>query len=274
MRNKPSKAGLAVLFSFFLLAASLKPSSLQAQPTDPGIATSVDQARAAGVPEVALNRVLLMGVDHGLTPEDLKVFLLAFQIVREEDMPIGPFVGKIDEGLAKGVPPQTIARVLWLRIDEYRFVRQALVETNKADQPHQSISHEDLIRIVASLDAGVSREEFTSFMKRAPAAPMSMLARTAEVLALLKQIRFDETLAEEILFTGLRNRSFTQSWAYLAKVVSMAKHKGATDHEIAIAAQAALREKYPLKEFMAALGFTSRDVRHGPAPGRPNKKAP
>jgi hypothetical protein len=226
------------------------------------------------VAEPALNRILILGNDYGISTDDLDGFLLAVQAVQKESMPVEPFVDKIAEGLAKGIPPQIIVSVLWLRIDDYRFVSGVLDRTARADQRTWFLSQADLTRMVKVLDSGVSRDEFTSLMERAPSTEMSMLVRAAEVFALLKQIQFDEPLAEDILFTGLRNKSFTQSWTYLAKIVATARHRGITDHEIATAARNTLREKRSFKEFMAALDFTSRDVRHGPAVGRRSKTAP
>jgi len=95
-----------------------------------------------------------------------------------------------------------------------------------------------------------------------------MLARASEILAMLRQVRFNQSLAQEILFTGLRNKSLTQSWDYLARVVATAKRRRIPDVEIAIAAQEALETNRPFGDFMASLGFTPRDLQHGPAVGR------
>lgn len=258
------------MFAAFLVVASVSLSYGQGQPADQSVTASIRAARTVGVSETVLNRLMSLAADHRLKDDDVVRLLNFFQTVQTEDLPIDPFMGKIEEGLAKQIPLDTIAAVLGKKLEDYRFVRRVL--TIKTEE--QEISHQDLSRMVGSLDGGITREELARFIQEVSTQDLSMLARATEILALLKQVRFNESLTREILFTGLRNHSLTQSWDYLAKVVSLAKHKGATDHEIAIAAQAALREKYPLKEFMAALGFTSRDVRHGPAPGRPNKKAP
>jgi len=122
--------------------------------------------------------------------------------------------------------------------------------------------------MVGSLDSGITREEFAQFILEAPGQDLSMLARATEILALLKQVRFDTSLTQEILFTGLQNNSLTQSWDYLARVVATAKKRQIPDDEIAREAQQALRTNRSFGDFMAALGFTPRDLRHGPATGR------
>lgn len=270
MNRQIFRNNCTLLFAAFLVVASVSLSYGQGQPADQSVTASIRAARTVGVSETVLNRLMSLAADHRLEDDGVVRLLNFFQTVQTEDLPIDPFMGKIEEGLAKQIPLDTIAAVLGKKLEDYRFVRRVL--TIKTEE--QEISHQDLSRMVGSLDGGITREELARFIQEVSTQDLSMLARATEILALLKQVRFNESLTREILFTGLRNHSLTQSWDYLAKVVSLAKHKGATDHEIAIAAQAALREKYPLKEFMAALGFTSRDVRHGPAPGRPNKKAP
>jgi hypothetical protein len=154
--------------------------------------------------------------------------------------------------------------VLTQKLDDYSFVRKVL----KRKTGEQEISPRDLSRMVDSLDAGITREELTRFILEAPGQDLSMLARASEIRALLKQVRFSDTLTQEILFTGLGNNSLGQSWDYLARVVATAKRRRIPDGEIARAAQEALEEKRPFKDFMTNLGFTSRDLQHGPAVGR------
>ena len=109
-----------------------------------------------------------------------------FQTVQTEDLPIDPFMGKIEEGLAKQIPLDTIAAVLGKKLEDYRFVRRVL--TIKTEE--QEISHQDLSRMVGSLDGGITREELARFIQEASAQDLSMLARATEILALLKQVRF------------------------------------------------------------------------------------
>jgi hypothetical protein len=216
------------------------------------------------VPENVLNRLLILAADDRLQDDDVMRLIKLLETAQTEDLPIEPFMGKIEEGLAKQVPLNTIAAVLGQKLDDFRFVR--IVLTKKAEE--QGISHHDLSRMVSSLDAGISREELDRFILGAPGQDLSMLARASEILAMLKQVRFNQSLAQEILFTGLRHKSLTQSWDYLARVVVTAKRRRIPDVEIAIAAQEALEANRPFGDFMASLGFTPRDLQHGPAVGR------
>jgi len=237
---------------------------VQAQPAEPSVTASVRAAREAGVPETVLNRLLILGADYRLQDHEVVRLIKLLETAQTEDLPIDPFMGKIEEGLAKQVPLNTIASVLGQKLDDYRFVRRVLnIKTGE-----QVIAHRDLSRMVSSLDAGITREELDRFILGASGQDLSMLARASEILALLKQVRFNQSLAQEILFTGLRNKSLTQSWDYLARVVATAKRRRIPDVEIAIAAQEALETNRPFGDFMASLGFTPRDLQHGPAVGR------
>ena len=253
--------------SFILIVATLLVGAslyVQAQPAETSVTASVREARQAGVAETVLNQLLILAADHRLEDEGVVRLVNFVQTVQTEDLSIGPFMGKIEEGLAKQIPLNTIATVLAQKLDDYRFVRKVL----RRKTGEQEISHQDLSRMVGSLDGGIAREELARFILQAPGQNLSMLARASEILALLKQVRFNDTLTQEILFTGLGNNSLSQSWDYLARVVATAKRRQIPDDEIARAAQEALEAKRPFKDFMATLGFTPRDLRHGPAVGR------
>ena len=264
MNRQIFKNNFTLFFAAFLVVASVSLSHGQGQPGDSSVTASVRAARNAGVSETALNRLLILAVDHRLEDDGVVRLVNFLQTVQQEDLPIEPFMGKIEEGLAKQIPLNTIAAVLGQKLKDYRFVISVL--TRKTGE--QQISHDDLSRMVGSLDGGISREEFTRFILEASGQDLSMLARATEILALLQQVQFNEYLTQEILYTGLRKNSLSQSWDYLARVVVAAKRRQIPDDEIARAAREALEANRPFGDFMATLGFTPRDLRHGPAMGR------
>ena len=264
MNRQIFRYSFTLFFAAFLVVASVSLFYGQGQPGDSSVTASVRAARNAGVSETALNRLLILAVDHRLEDDGVVRLVNFLQTVQTENLPIDPFMGKIEEGLAKQIPLNTIAAVLAQRLDDYRFVRRVLMRKTG----EQKITPHDLSRMVSSLDAGITREELARFIQEASGQDLSMLARATEILALLKQVRFNESLTWEILFTGLRNNSLTQSWDYLARVVATAKRRQIPDDEIARAARQALEANRPFGDFMAALGFTPRDLRHGPAVGR------
>jgi hypothetical protein len=264
MNRQIFRNNLTLFFAAFLVFASVSLSYGQAQPGEPSVTASVRAARKAGVSETALNQLLILAVDHRLEDNGVVRLVNFLQTVQTEDLPIDPFMGKIEEGLTKQIPLSTLAAVLAQKLEDYRFVRRVLTRKTGV----QEISHQDLSRMVGSLDGGITREEFARFILEASGQDLSMLARATEILALLKQVQFNESLTQEILFTGLRKNSLSQSWDYLARVVVTAKRRQIPDDEIARAAREALEANRPFGDFMATLGFTPRDLRHGPAMGR------
>ncbi len=264
MNRQIFRNNFTLFFAAFLVGASAILSYGQGHPGDPSVTASVRAARQAGVSETALNHLLTLAVEHRLDDDGVVRLVYFLQTVRTEDLPVDPFMEKIEEGLAKQVPLNTIASVLAHKLEDYRFVRGVL--TGKTGE--QEITPQDLSRMVGGLDSGLTREELAGFILEASKQDLSMLARATELLALLKQVRFNESLAREILFTGLRHNSLTRSWDYLAKVVVTARRRQIPDDEIAAAARQALETNRPFGDFMSALGFTPRDLRHGPAVGR------
>ena len=253
-----------VFFAALLLLASASLSQGQGQPREQSVTASVRAARTAGLSETALNQLLILAVDHRLQDSDVVLLVNFLLTVQTDKLPIDPFMGKIEEGLAKRVSLDTIAAVLTHRLDDYRFVREVLSQKTG----ERVITPHDLSRMVDSLDSGIAREELSQFILEASGQDPAMLARATEILALLKQVRFNESLTRDILFTGLRNNSLTQSWDYLARVVATAKKRQISDDEIAEAARKALEANRPFADFMTSLGFTPRDLRRGPATGQ------
>jgi hypothetical protein len=268
MNRQIFRNNFTVFLAAFLLLASAPLSHGQGQSGDQSVRASVQEARHIGISETTLNRLLILAVDHRLQDNGVVRLVDFLQTVQTEGLPIDPFMEKIEEGLAKGVPLDTIAAVLTHKLDDYRFVRGVL--TRKTGE--QDIRPHDLSRMVGSLDSGIAREELAQFILEASGQDTAMLARATEILALLKQVRFNESLTREILFTGLRHNSLSQSWDYLAGVVATAKKRQISDDEIAQAARQALEANRPLQDFMTSLGFTHRNLRRPPARGHSAEK--
>jgi len=233
----------------------------------------VEAARDAGIPDTVLSRILTLSIDHHLSSTDVVALLDILRTVRSKNLPPQPFVTKIEEGLAKKVAVPTIAAALEQKIDDYQFVRTLLSSTAVpgADQPAADL---DLAAMVDSLSSGISREQLTDFIQQVPPAELSMVAIAVENLALLNQIGFPQDLTLQMLYTGLRLKRFSPPWRYLARVIVVARNRGIPDPNIAEATMRAMEEKRDLRDLMTALGFTGRDLRHGPAVGRSIKGSP
>jgi hypothetical protein len=269
MMVRKSKLIEIILLAILILSFWPAPPGLYAQSQGTSVAALVEQARAAGIPDQELNQILTLSVDHRLAPADTSAILRVLLTARAANFPVKPFVGKVEEGLAKGVPIQTIVAVLEQKADAYRFVQTLLLKAAPIDA--QPVSANDLTSIVNSLNGGVARQELVKLIEEAPAAPVSMLAIAAENLALLRQMGFEETLTSRILATGLRLRGFSPSWRYLPRVVVASRIRGTPDTDIAEAAIKALSEKRDVAGLMEMLGFTGRDLRHGPSAGSSEK---
>jgi len=260
-----------------LLILLLRPyfdsATVHAQSPRQGVTSSVEAARDAGIPDTVLSRILTLSIDHHLSSTDVVALLDILRTVRSKNLPPQPFVTKIEEGLAKKVAVPTIAAALEQKIDDYQFVRTLLSSTAVpgADQPAADL---DLAAMVDSLSSGISREQLTDFIQQVPPAELSMVAIAVENLALLNQIGFPQDLTLQMLYTGLRLKRFSPPWRYLARVIVVARNRGIPDPNIAEATMRAMEEKRDLRDLMTALGFTGRDLRHGPAVGRSIKGSP
>jgi len=250
-----------------LLGPYFDSAMVHAQSPQQMVTSAVEAAHHAGVPDTVLSRILTLSIDHHLSSTDVVTLLDIFRAVGSKNFPPQPFVTKIEEGLAKKVAVPTIVAALEQKIDDYQFARTLLSGTadQGADQP---VADPHLTAMVDSLSSGISREQLTDFIHQAPTAEPSMMAIAVENLALLNQIGFPQDLTLQMLYTGLRFKRFSPPWRYLARVIVVARNRGIPDPNIAEATLRAMEEKSDLRGLMTALGFTGRDLRHGPAVGR------
>ena len=232
-----------------------------------GVTVAVEAARSAGIPDTSLNRILTLSVDYQISSNEVINFLDILRSAQVERLPIEPFVEKVEEGLAKRAAPSAIAAAMERRIEDYRYIQTLIASTVSVDS-NESISNVDLTILADSLSGGLSKNDLALFFREAPSAPVSMLAIAVENLALMKQIGFEEKYTRQVLFTGLRLKCFTPSWRYLSRVIVVARNRGISDLKITEATIRTMKNKTDLRDLMTTLGFTARDLRHGPATGR------
>jgi hypothetical protein len=225
------------------------------------VVSAVESARRQGVPEEIINHLLAYALDNQLGA-DHTVHILSILIrVREAQLPLSPYLDKIQEGLAKQIDPQRLEDGLNKHLNDYQFVRQLLEKKYAGSRIY---AESDLKDLVESLDFGINREELRLLFDRAPAVPPEMMAVAAKNKALLKQLAFDDGIIDDILFTGLAKNSLTPRWSLFFKVAAAAKQKGISTARIAEVAKAVLSQNGDLGQVLTELEFTSRDVRHGP----------
>jgi hypothetical protein len=256
--------GLAALLMVPLYGDPLSVSAQEsAQEAETSVAGVLATARAAGVSETVLSRMLALSGDFHLSAADTTNLIEALCTARLQDLPLEPFLNKIEEGLSKRVAVAIILDALERMLDNFRFVR-TVMETKTPAGSESAISPQGLILLTDGLNGGLSREDFADFIRRAPPASVSMVAVAVENLALLDQIGFDRQLAERMLFTGLRVNHLNSSWRYLAKVIAAARERGLSESHITRLTITAIEKKRSIRELMADLGFTTRDLQRGP----------
>ncbi len=194
------------------------------------IANQVSEVRGAGVPQEMLDQVLALGVEHCLGPDHMTRVLDVLAAAAEEQMPVAPFVRKFEEGLAKQVPPPRIEAALAGKLDDYRFAQEAVVNIIR---PRPGTFHpSDLTPLGESLDLGLPPGTLLDFLENAPDAPLSTLLVGVEALALLHQIGFDNSLATDFLYKGLRHKVLSEKWRSLPEAVVAARARSLSDSEI------------------------------------------
>jgi hypothetical protein len=225
------------------------------------VLSAVKSASQQGVPEKAITRLLVYALDNQLSGKHTVQLLSMMIKVHKAKFPIDPFVEKIQEGLAKQVPPERLVNSLNKRLNSYKFVKELL---KKKYVGTQNFAESVLLMFVDSLDFGLSKEELNLLIIQAPQVPPKMLSIAAKNKALIRQLNFEEKIVDDILFTGLKYQSFTSRWSLLFKVVAAAGRKGISQARIAKASKDVLSRNGDLEEVLSVLGFSSRDIRHGP----------
>ena len=254
------------LLQFLLLILTIGcPVVAQAQQTDDTLVAALREARETGISETTLSQLLALGYEKQFEPSGMAKLLPILAQCQRENLPLGPFLSKIEEGISKRIPPSRIAQVLRTRLEDYRFTRSLIEETlgtRGKDEPASSESH---IRFTETLYCGLSRENLSRLLSTFPTAPLPVVSRGAEVLASLKQVHFDSELAEQIVDTGMKRGFFTAEQREFSQIVAVAKRKGLQDDQIASAAMAIMARGGSRDDFSSQLGITDQDRSgHGP----------
>ncbi|NLI82076.1 MAG: hypothetical protein GX443_10385 [Deltaproteobacteria bacterium] len=236
---------------------------------------AVRQAQDAGVPAPALNRLLAMSYEHGLKPGEVEGLLRAVIEAQKDGFPVQPFLNKIEEGLAKRVAPSRIMEVLEKKGEDYRFTRSLLEDrTRRRGRREAPPPVETQIRLAELLNAGLVREEIRQVVDDFPLVPLPVMIRGVELLATLKQMRFDPTLAGQIVNAGLNRGYFTEEQQDFGRILALAKRRGLSDEELAAAAFAVIENNAPASRLASVLGVSVSELGSrgpqvgGPPPGR------
>src|SRR5512143_1626548 len=122
-RSNPTRLLRFALAAWLVLSLSA-PGPLLANPGN--LDNAVRAAQQAGMPAETVNRLLAMGYEQKVDPEQVIALLELLSAVRKDGLPTAPFLNKVEEGLTKRVPPPVILQVLRERRDDYTFARDLL----------------------------------------------------------------------------------------------------------------------------------------------------
>jgi hypothetical protein len=255
-----------VLLRFLLLIITIGCAvAAQAQQTDDTLVVALQEAREAGISETTLSQLLALGYEKQFEPSGMAKLLPILAQCQRENLPLEPFLSKIEEGISKRIPASQIAQVLKTRLEDYRFTRSLIEETLGIRGKVEPVSSESHIRLTETLYCGLSRENLGHLLSAFPTTPLPVVSRGAEVLASLKQVHFDSELAEQIVDTGMKQGYFTAEQREFSQIVAVAKRKGLQDDQIASAAMAVMDSGGSRDDFSSQLGITDQDrSSHGP----------
>jgi hypothetical protein len=231
-------------------------SAQEKQAEKPGIGTNRSESTTAGFLEEQLRKACIAA---GISPSETGDLMKVVAEAETEGLPLEPLVGKIEEGLVKGVSTSLIVTVVQRQMQALRYVKAVLpaVHNNFAAQ-------QAWIAIADSLGQGISRDELHAFIAQAPEAPLPMLAIAVENLSLLRQIDIEPEQILAILNTGLDHNSLDPSYRYLAKFFVVGEDRGIPASKMVTETIRALEAGENLRQLMQRLGFTGRDMRHRP----------
>jgi len=242
--------------------------NIHAQQPGGDLAGALQEARAAGIPESALNRLLALGYEKQFESSAMGNLLSVLAQCRRENLPLQPFLNKIDEGISKNVPAPRIEQVLVRKLDDYRFTRTLIDEVTKRQGKTDVDFTEYHVRLTETLYCGLSRQDLERLVDQSPAPSLPVLTRGAEVLASLRQIQFDPSLSEQMVDAGLKQGFFTSEQRNFSRVMATAKEKGLPDGQIATAALAVINVRGTVSELASQLGIADQEFgRQGPQVG-------
>ena len=264
MERRPKQISSKVFIALTLLLILLGKDAL-AQEMKSNVAEAVKEARSVGVPTSTLNQLLALGYQYQVDSKMMTSFIRTLTETQREEIPLTPFTNKIEEGLAKRVPPAVIQQVLEKKLHDYRFTRLAVQETfKKRGEKQAAVPPDYLLRLSESLACGISRENLSGLIEQAPpSSSLSMLATAVETVASLEQNQFDSTIAQQIALTGLRHLYFTPERREFARIIIVAKQKGIPLQKISSITIDTIQKKLPIQDLASRLDVTAADLSRG-----------
>ncbi len=255
---------VSALMVFALLWGSVV--GVFAQDSDRKLAVAMEEAQTAGIPPATVNSLMILGYEKQFQPSAMADLLRLLAQAQNEGIPLQPMISKIEEGIIKRAKPSAIEQVITKKIDNYRLTRSLVGGyLKKRGQKSDSIPDEYLVRLTESLYCGLSQNDLERVFEEAPAASLPALTRGVDILASLKQMRFDSDLAEQVVLSGIRHNYFTPRPNDFVRVIAVAKKKGVSDRKIASAALDVIELKGSVEDLSERVGVSAQELsRYGP----------
>ena len=269
MKQKYKKMGRGLLvFSVLLLALGLSPGDVRGEED---FKVAVQTAKTNGVSEELISRILVVGYQYNLESRELVGFLAIATEAGKRKLPIEPFVGKMEEGLAKRVETERIQQVLRNDLAQYGFVQDLLQKTlfEKGYQP-ENVKGGAVVRLARTLSMGIAQNEMYVLMQDAPRVSMSEIVDAMEFMAALKQAGEGFPEAKEITLVGLQNGFFTRTAWNLPIMVSAAKASHLPEDKIKTAALEVVKGNKTVLEAHTGLGLDPKSLSRGPIQSAPS----
>jgi hypothetical protein len=125
-----------------------------------GILTKADRAVAAGIPAEDISIIITRGLEQGAAGKHVEGFLETATRTKEQNLPVRPVLDRMEQGLAKGVPPEKIAGVTQ-RLSENLAAAKPMVsklETSGIRSTGAKGSDEAVETVARAMERSISRE--------------------------------------------------------------------------------------------------------------------
>jgi hypothetical protein len=221
---------------------------------------AVEDARKVGVPDSTVNRLFRLAYQKGVEHTSMTNLVHLMGEAKLESLPLGPFLSKIEEGMAKHVSIASIEQVLNQKMQDYRFTRSVTTVYLKKHNLQQQATPEDLVEIAESLYSGLSRQDVSRTMEQSPAVSLSTLKKAFHLQASLKQVGFDQKLSDRIIYEGLKRNFFTPLQCDFSRTIVAGKRNGVSDTRIAEAALSVMQGGGTVTDLRSLIGVSSSDM--------------
>lgn len=173
----------------------------------------------AGVGDAYSAHILSLKTGSKLSSDEAKALLDVMEKARFLKMPHEPLNDKLDEGLAKRIPPKKVASVLDHKINDYGEVKSLLgqYKNNWSDTTRSEL----IGRLADCYGYGVTRSELSALIREAPASSLTSLSQGTEAYAALKQSGINPDSARNVVEATMRSERFAD-WSALASLSKLA----------------------------------------------------